>query len=685
MAAKSTEQTSPHVDLIGKIIDGRYEVKERLGGDGVVELYRAEQLSLGRSVAIKMLLVENGAQMSERFLREARLLSKLDHPGIVHVIEAGVHENFPYLVRDFIEGRSLEALIHEKQRFSVDESMPLVIQVCEALEHAHTSGVIHRDLVPTKILIGNDGRPRITDLGFARMIAVETGPQPLISPMTNPGVLVGTPEYASPELALGRPVDRRTDLYSLGVIAYRMISGRLPYEGNTHALVLASMKKEKATRLIEAAGLPRDTNRFCAIIDRLLEADPIQRCSSASWVAHALRVTRGEQSLDEATEDATLLGDIEQVKQAREAMVAKAGPKPKGKAAKAPPPPPEASQKVEIKEGARADVLRDPADRVPSNVAAAKGTDTDTIPEIAEAFVARTPDPEIDERPVQNSMFGIDMDAAKTPGQRVKEGTAKIVKKALEKSKLSDRSTNLRHRLAEGWDGSVQPKVMVVKEKLDPKVDALSRHIQAGVDHLNNEWTPTFTSLFARVGAHPVTEKAKARWQTLPWNARWAIGAGTSAIALMLLYVAAAPSEKTPIESPVAAEVVMVVSADSYGDPTLHAALAHAYAGAGRSSDALQHFGISIHKDPSALADDDVLSLIDLLSLPKPQQDKVIGLLKEIGPRAVSMLKERANDKTLSKDDRKHANQALAALGVGQQNATSKDAPKKKARVARAK
>jgi serine/threonine protein kinase len=689
MNAKSTEKTAPHIDLVGKEIDARYRIKRRIEGDGIVEIYEAEQLSLGRPVVVKMLFVEDGAQVSERFLREARLLSKLDHPGIVHVIEAGVFERFPYLVRDWVEGTTLAALIHEKQKLGVDAAVSLLIPICEALDHAHQHGVIHRDLVPEKIIVGADGRPRIMDFGFARMIEPESSN---VTPLTNPGILVGTPQYASPELALGKPVDRRTDLYSLGVIAYRMLAGRLPYDGNTHAQLLASMKQSRAVPVLEAADLPIQASRICAVIDRLLESDPIQRCSSASWVSRALRASIGaEPTAADADEEATLIGGEIVVE---DTALSKTSASP-------------IVGQPTVLDLSPAQRPQDPS--LPWALPDFSLPPVDPKDEVT-AIAKERPGPEEEQYKPVLSEF--DIATAKTGAQRAWEETAKVVRNAVIRARMGDRSKSVRGWFSGQWS-KIEPPLFAFKEKLDPTIEKLRAQIQNGVEHLNKEWAPQFEGYFARAAAHPLAAKAGDRWKRLPGSVRWGTLASVWVLTLVVLF--AVGSSKPPPKSAAAleangqqpvvpakspAEILttaradmatgefqkaidelepVVVSSEGYGDPALHAALAHAYQGAGRDADALQHFTLAAHKDPTVIADGDIPSLVALLAMPRKDAERVIPILKEVGPRAISYLRERANDKGLPKDERRRAKEALSALGEATQPPAPP--PKKSARV----
>jgi serine/threonine protein kinase len=279
------------------LIDDRYRLGAQIGADGSGEVFEAEQVRLGRKVTIKMLEKGRSPDDVERFLREARVLAKLHHPGIVYIADFGVHEGRPYLVREGVGGRSLEDVLRDKGRLIPEAALMIMLQIAEALEHAHASGVVHRGLCPQNIQIDEEGRARITEFGVARFVQdVET--------LTAPGVVVGASQYMSPEQAKGKPVDARTDLYALGVIGYRAIAGRLPFQAMTLAELLGMQALQEPTPLAEAALVPKEAYQGCAIVDRLLERDPERRYPSATWVVNAIRAAQGELTLPDATFDA---------------------------------------------------------------------------------------------------------------------------------------------------------------------------------------------------------------------------------------------------------------------------------------------------------------------------------------------------------------------------------------------
>jgi serine/threonine-protein kinase len=217
---------------------GRYEIIEELGRGAMGSVFKARDPVVGRIVALKTihtaaLAGEQSAEYRSRFYREARASGVLAHPGIVPVFDVGDHEGAPFLVMEFVDGRTLADAIKKGERFSLDRVCEIVQQIAEALGYAHRQGVIHRDIKPANILMTSrevygSERPRITDFGIAKMAASE---------ITTSGQLLGTPSYMPPEQFTGTPVDGRADLFSLGVILYTLTTGEQPFAGETMTAV----------------------------------------------------------------------------------------------------------------------------------------------------------------------------------------------------------------------------------------------------------------------------------------------------------------------------------------------------------------------------------------------------------------------------------------------------------------
>jgi tRNA A-37 threonylcarbamoyl transferase component Bud32 len=222
-------------DLIGMDL-GRYRILERLGEGGMATVYKAYDTRLERDVAVKVIRTDLfGPAMIEailkRFDREAKGLARLTHPNIVGVIDYGEYEGSPYLVMTYLVGGTLKKMLG--QRMPWQEAVRLLLPIAHALEFAHQHNIIHRDVKPSNILLTENGQPMLTDFGIAKILDLEEG-----QTLTAPGVGIGTPEYMSPEQGLGRAVDARTDVYSLGIVFYELITGRKPYIADTPMAVL---------------------------------------------------------------------------------------------------------------------------------------------------------------------------------------------------------------------------------------------------------------------------------------------------------------------------------------------------------------------------------------------------------------------------------------------------------------
>src|SRR5579862_7654290 len=213
---------------------GRYEIIEELGHGAMGTVYRAKDPAMDRVVAVKTILSlaiasEQGSEFRERFYREARASGALAHPGIVPVFDVGEHEGLPYLVMEFINGRTLADSVKAKERPTLERVCEIGQQIAEALGHAHQHGVVHRDIKPANILLTSRDvygieRPKITDFGVAKLTAGQ---------ITQSGQMLGTPAFMPPEQFTGAPVDGRADIFSLGVILYWMATGDLPFPGET--------------------------------------------------------------------------------------------------------------------------------------------------------------------------------------------------------------------------------------------------------------------------------------------------------------------------------------------------------------------------------------------------------------------------------------------------------------------
>jgi len=254
---------------------GRYSIDRELGRGGMGIVYLAHEVHLDRLVAIKLLPPERAADpaLRERFLREARMAAKLSHPNIIPIHSVAESGEFVYYVMAFVDGETLAERVRTRGPFTGTEGARVLREVCWALSHAHSQGLVHRDVKPENILLeAGSGRALVADFGIAAVTA-----DPSV-----PGI-AGTPEFMSPEQAAGAPVDLRTDIYSLGATAYYAFSGRLPFEGETATEILAKHVTEAAPALAASGiSVPR---RIAALVDRCLAKDPMKRPATADAVA----------------------------------------------------------------------------------------------------------------------------------------------------------------------------------------------------------------------------------------------------------------------------------------------------------------------------------------------------------------------------------------------------------------
>ncbi len=229
-------------NLVGQTL-GRYHVVEQLGEGGMAIVYKAFDTRLERAVALKVIRTErmDDSQFLGRFEREARALAKLTHPNIVHINDYGEHEGLPYLVMDFIPGGTLKERIGAPIHWG--EAAWFLAPVAGGLDYAHKQGIIHRDIKPSNILVTDSGQPMLTDFGIAKMLQDDKSGN-----LTTSGIGMGTPEYMSPEQVMGNSIDGRTDIYSLGIVFYEMVTGRTPYKADTPMAIAIKLVNDPLPR-----------------------------------------------------------------------------------------------------------------------------------------------------------------------------------------------------------------------------------------------------------------------------------------------------------------------------------------------------------------------------------------------------------------------------------------------------
>ncbi|CAM2815513.1 Stk1 family PASTA domain-containing Ser/Thr kinase [Paenibacillus sediminis] len=213
--------------MIGYQLGGRYEIIERIGGGGMALVYKAHDILLNRNVAIKVLRQQfvHDEEFIRRFRREAQSAASLSHPNVVSIYDVGQEDDIHYIVMECVEGQNLNEIIKERAPLQVEEAVRIASQICDALDHAHQNQIIHRDIKPHNILIGRNGRVKVTDFGIARAVTSTT--------ITQTGSVVGSVHYFSPEHAKGVATGEKSDLYSLGIVLYQMLTARLPFLGES--------------------------------------------------------------------------------------------------------------------------------------------------------------------------------------------------------------------------------------------------------------------------------------------------------------------------------------------------------------------------------------------------------------------------------------------------------------------
>jgi WD40 repeat protein len=266
-------------DLQGQTI-GQYQILEELGRGGMAVVHRAFQPTLQRYVAIKILPARLAFDLEfvERFVQEARAAANLRHPNIVVIYDVGQQAGLYYLVMEYLQGQTLKQLIKQEGPLPPDRVVRIVAQIASALDHAHQEGFIHRDVKPANIFVGRDDLVTLTDFGIAK---AAWGAK-----LTRTGILIGTPEYMSPEQARGEKVDPRTDVYALGVVAYQMLSGREPFSGSTPHAVLYKQVHEPPPPLRTLR--PELPPAVAKVVGKALVKDPDARFSTAGNLAKAL-------------------------------------------------------------------------------------------------------------------------------------------------------------------------------------------------------------------------------------------------------------------------------------------------------------------------------------------------------------------------------------------------------------
>ena len=269
----------------GTVLGGRYEILQLLGRGGMGAVYKAHDKELDRTVALKLIRPDlaRNPEMVRRFKQELILARQITHKNVIRIFDLGQSDGIKFITMDFVEGHDLRVLLSERGKFPPPEAARIMLQICRALEAAHGEHVIHRDLKPQNIMLDGKGRVYVMDFGIARSVHVPG--------MTQTGALIGTPEYMSPEQARGEELDQRSDIFSLGVIFYEILTGKKPYPSDAPLATLWKRMQEPVTPPVKLEpSLPVALND---IVVKALQIEPENRFSSAREMAHQLEIWLG--------------------------------------------------------------------------------------------------------------------------------------------------------------------------------------------------------------------------------------------------------------------------------------------------------------------------------------------------------------------------------------------------------
>lgn len=273
--------------LVGLVFDHRYEVQQKIGVGGMADVYRGKDTLLGRPVAIKILHQNFGSDQDfvARFKREAQAAGKLNHPNVVSMYDVGFDQGFHYIIMEYVSGCTLKEYIqHHGAQVTVQEAVKITVAIAEGLEHAHMMGIVHCDVKPHNILITDSGRVKVTDFGIARAINSATT-------MMYTNSVMGSAHYISPEQASGKSINVSTDIYSLGVVLYELLTGEVPFRGETPVSVaLQHVKDPVVAPRIKNAMIPPQLEQ---VVLMALEKEPGKRFGSISEMIQALRMSLG--------------------------------------------------------------------------------------------------------------------------------------------------------------------------------------------------------------------------------------------------------------------------------------------------------------------------------------------------------------------------------------------------------
>jgi len=278
--------------MVGEVLADRYEVEELVGAGGMSSVYRAHDRLLDRKVALKVMHQHFGEdpEYVERFRREARSVAALSHPNVVTVIDRGEHGGRQFIVFEYIDGENLKQLIQRRGQAPVKTALELAGQIAQALSFAHQQGLVHRDVKPQNVLLNGDGTAKVTDFGIARSLDVQHG-------MTQTGTVLGTSDYIAPEQAQGQNVDEQTDIYSLGVVLYELLTGEVPFPGESFVAVAMRHINEPPPPIRDKR--PDVPPRVEALVQKAMAKEPRDRFRSMAEFCAAMDACLAELSTGE--------------------------------------------------------------------------------------------------------------------------------------------------------------------------------------------------------------------------------------------------------------------------------------------------------------------------------------------------------------------------------------------------
>jgi len=295
--------------MIGRVLGNRYELVEKLGEGGMATVYKAKCLILNRFVSVKILKKEysSDAEFLKKFRREATAVASLSDNNIVNVYDVGADGDINYIVMEYVQGKSLKEILNERGKLSTDQALAVGIQIGKALEHAHKNNIVHRDIKPHNVLVTNDGVVKVTDFGIAKSSDSVT--------ITNSSKVLGSAHYFSPEQAKGNVVDNRTDIYSLGIVLYELVTGRVSFDAESPVSVALKHIQEPVVPPIQLnENIPEAMNK---LILKAIEKEPFRRYQNVSDMVADMKAIQQNKDLrivpNDFEQDATRVLDVNEI------------------------------------------------------------------------------------------------------------------------------------------------------------------------------------------------------------------------------------------------------------------------------------------------------------------------------------------------------------------------------------